>query len=129
MGDLFDIRIEYLDLLEKITASHHSLVKASVYALNHAEDHSDMLHACLMEQFRSGSLNHRMNLMYLLEILATARDGPGVMSASVVVGEEGCVYRLLIEGDLEEIVKLTVPATTGGLVNLPLVKKVSSEIV
>ncbi|GAA5834972.1 hypothetical protein JCM3766R1_002057 [Sporobolomyces carnicolor] len=108
--DPFEIRMQFLTLISRLTSSLASLSKVSVFALKHAQKCSDDIWDCYLDELtHSPSLNHRINMMYLLDLMLD-KEGPKMVNKSSVGGIVGQgSYRALVERDLDKVVDQVVP--------------------
>ena len=102
--------MQFLTLISRLTSSLASLSKVSVFALKHAQKCSDDIWDCYLDELtHSPSLNHRINMMYLLDLMLD-KEGPKMVNKSSVGGIVGQgSYRALVERDLDKVVDQVVP--------------------
>ncbi|KAL7754463.1 hypothetical protein RI367_000444 [Sorochytrium milnesiophthora] len=123
--DPFELRLQFNDLLSRVSASQDSLARAARFATRWAKHH-DVLYDALMEfiptvrirvLFRlvehARSVNDRMNLFYLCDHICMMSLKAGVQDYT------HCVVR-----DLKKIVALVCPPDGMGNVNVPNVRKI-----
>ncbi|GAA6011857.1 hypothetical protein JCM11491_000773 [Sporobolomyces phaffii] len=106
--DPFEIRMQFLTLISRLSSSLPSLSKVSSFALKHAQKCSDDIWDCLLDELsHSPSLNHRINLLYLIDLMLDKEGPPTTRIGAVVVGMGS--YRALVERDLATVVDQVVP--------------------
>lgn len=106
--DPFEIRLEFMGLLERLNATQQALSKTTSFALMYME-HSEALYSCIMERMEKTSIFDRLNLFYLIDTLVN----------STTNGED---YREFIKNDLKTILDLVVPLD--GSLNVKHVTKI-----
>ncbi|KAF8309366.1 hypothetical protein DL93DRAFT_2158452 [Clavulina sp. PMI_390] len=122
--DPFEVRMQFLSLLRKLDATQLSIQKVVSYALRYFSRCGDDLWECVVEECQKGSLNMRINLLYLLDNLCEASlthqaQISSVSDPSSSNGQPAPVsYAQYVARDLGKIVQLVVPEARGGLVNL-----------
>ncbi|KAH9925850.1 CTD kinase subunit gamma CTK3-domain-containing protein [Epithele typhae] len=67
--DPFEVRMQFLTLLRRLDASQTSIKKIVGYALKYFPSCGEDLWDCIMEECQKGSLNVRINILYLLDTL------------------------------------------------------------
>ncbi|KAL5531820.1 hypothetical protein ACEPAF_5383 [Sanghuangporus sanghuang] len=118
--DPFEVRMQFLTLLHRLNASQQSIQKVVSYALKYFSRCGDLIWDCIVEECQKGSLNTRINILYLLDSLCEASRlskasfGPGSTSSSA----SGNLYVDFVARDLSTIVDYVVPSGREGLINL-----------
>ncbi|KAF9519407.1 hypothetical protein BS47DRAFT_1482096 [Hydnum rufescens UP504] len=67
--DPFEVRMQFLTLLRRLNATQLSIQKIVGYALKYFSRCGDDLWECIVEECQKGSLNMRINILYLLDNL------------------------------------------------------------
>ncbi|GAA5923379.1 uncharacterized protein JCM15063_003627 [Sporobolomyces koalae] len=108
--DPFEVRMQFLTLISRVNSSLQSLSKVSHFALRHADKCSDDIWDCYLDELtHSPNLNHRINLLYWLDLVLD-KEGPKVVDKTSVGGLVGQgSYRALIERDLDKVLNQVVP--------------------
>ncbi|GAA5862545.1 hypothetical protein JCM1840_004221 [Sporobolomyces johnsonii] len=115
--DPFEVRMEFISLVSKLTSSVASISKVASFALKHAQKCSDDLWDCYLDEVHHATLNSRINLLYLLDAVLD-REGPKVVVKHAVGGAVGQgSYRALVERDLGKVVDSVVPDSREGVLN------------
>ncbi|GAA5897315.1 hypothetical protein JCM6882_001856 [Rhodosporidiobolus microsporus] len=115
--DPFEIRMQFVALVSRLTSSVPSISKVASFALKHASRASDDIWDCYLDEIASANLNSRINLLYLVDALLD-KEGPKVVSRGAGAGIVGTgSYRALVERDLAKVVKNVVPETREGVLN------------
>ncbi|GEM06279.1 C-terminal domain kinase, subunit gamma, CTK3 [Rhodotorula toruloides] len=73
--DPFEVRMEFISLVSKLTSSVLSISKVASFALKHAAKCSDDIWDCYVDEIAHANLNARVNLLYLLDALLD-KEGP-----------------------------------------------------
>ncbi|KAH8923538.1 hypothetical protein BT69DRAFT_1350092 [Atractiella rhizophila] len=105
--DAFEVRMQFVQALRKLTSRHQDVFKLVSLALKHGPKCGDDLWDCLFEECERASLNSRINMFYALDSLL---DASAALSFPL--------YLTLVKRDLQKLVDLVVPATLDGLLNL-----------
>lgn len=108
--DAFEIRMALVGHLRKLNASQASVRRVVDHLASHASCAGD-LWKCLLQECRKGSLNHRLNILYMLDELISDKGA--------------AVYRAYIAHQLPEIVDMVVPDERNGIINLLATLQVS----
>ncbi|KAI5475364.1 hypothetical protein MNV49_001595 [Pseudohyphozyma bogoriensis] len=103
--DGFEVRMQFLSLLSRLTSSLASIQKVSAFALKHGQSCGDDIWDCLVDECGQVSLNARINLLYFLDTLL---DKQG----------QTMPYKDLVRRDLGKFVEMVVPNSREGLLNL-----------
>ncbi|GAA5962986.1 hypothetical protein JCM3765_006739 [Sporobolomyces pararoseus] len=109
--DPFEIRMQFLTLISRLSSSLPSLSKVSSFALKHSQKCSDDIWDCYLDELtHSPSLNHRINMLYLLDLIID-KEGPQTVhqGARGVNGVGQGSYKVLVERDLGKVVDQVVP--------------------
>lgn len=106
------VRVEFTDMVKKLTASQQSILKACSFALKHRDLH-EILYDCIYDELKLATINARLNIFYLVD---------AICQSSRKINFNG--YQLLFERDLLAIVRLCVPDDPTGSINLSSVSKV-----
>ncbi|EJD08292.1 uncharacterized protein FOMMEDRAFT_101733 [Fomitiporia mediterranea MF3/22] len=114
--DPFEVRMHFLSLLRRLNASQQSIQKVVAYALKYFSRCGEDLWDCVVEECQKGSLNTRINILYLLDslcetsLLSKASFGPSNYNNNLYVD--------FVARDLAMIVDYVVPQSREGLINL-----------
>ncbi|GAA5859640.1 hypothetical protein JCM8547_006175 [Rhodosporidiobolus lusitaniae] len=115
--DPFEIRMQFVSLISRLTSTVPSISRVASFALKHAARASDDIWDCYLDEIASANLNSRVNLLYLLDALLD-KEGPKVVVKGAGAGVVGTgSYRALVERDLSKVVKSVVPETREGVLN------------
>ncbi|KAL7277496.1 hypothetical protein PYCCODRAFT_1447241 [Trametes coccinea BRFM310] len=113
--DPFEVRMQFIALLKRLDASQQSIKKIVGFAMKFFPSCGEDLWDCILEECQKGSLNSRINLLYLLDSLCEAclvsKPPPG--SSQTFASYVDYVTR-----DLRKIVDSVVPEGRQGLPNL-----------
>ncbi|KZT41888.1 hypothetical protein SISSUDRAFT_1069656 [Sistotremastrum suecicum HHB10207 ss-3] len=117
--DGFEVRMQFVSHLRHLNASQQSIRGTVGYALKYFSRHGEDLWDCLLEECQNGTLNSRINILYLLDTLcetclSTFSDYPSSSSSS----SKKPYYLEFVGRDLPKIVNYVVPAGRQGLPNL-----------
>ncbi|GAA6061992.1 hypothetical protein JCM10212_004270 [Sporobolomyces blumeae] len=116
--DPFEVRMQFLSLLSRLTSSVQSQSRVALFALKHASRCSEDVWDCYLDEVgqpdqRDGQgLNHRIDLLYLVDAILD-REGPLLVTS----GRSTATYRTLVERDLDKVVNEVVPESREGLLN------------
>lgn len=123
--DPFEVRIQFLSLLRKLNASQQSIQKIVGYALKFFSGCGEDLWDCLVEECQKGSINNRINILYLLDSLCEAsliaKSHSGALSHD---GSQNSFYVDYVARDLSKVVESVVPEGRQGLPNLMSTKQI-----
>ncbi|KAI9570100.1 CTD kinase subunit gamma CTK3-domain-containing protein [Boletus coccyginus] len=125
--DPFEVRMQFLGLLRKLNATQQSIQKVVGYALKYFSRCGEDLWECIVEECQKGSINHRINILYFLDLLcessllAKAHQPPPAESSSHT---KPSFYVEYISRDLRQIVECVVPVGRQGLPNLTSTKQI-----
>ncbi|KAJ2981029.1 hypothetical protein NUW54_g10926 [Trametes sanguinea] len=113
--DPFEVRMQFIALLKRLDASQQSIKKIVGFAMKFFPSCGEDLWDCILEECQKGSLNSRINLLYLLDSLCEAclvtKPPPGSTQTSAS-------YVDYVTRDLRKIVDSVVPEGRQGLPNL-----------
>jgi hypothetical protein len=70
-ADPFELRLQFSDMLRRLTASTESLSRAARFAAQW-KSHADVLYAVLLESMESAHVNQRLNLFHLCDHICMA---------------------------------------------------------
>ncbi|KAI0653590.1 CTD kinase subunit gamma CTK3-domain-containing protein [Cubamyces menziesii] len=119
--DPFEVRMQFLALLRRLDASQQSIKKIVGYAVKFFSSCGEDLWDCIFEECQKGSLNNRINILYLLDSLCEAcivsKPPPGSNQPS-------SSYVDYVSRDLRKIVDNVVPEGRQGLPNLMSTKQI-----
>ncbi|PWN49526.1 hypothetical protein IE53DRAFT_317475 [Violaceomyces palustris] len=118
--DPFQVRMDFLFMLKRLNASQQSIHKNLAFAAKHSLTCSDDLWECIVSECEKGSLNTRINIIFLLDALFTdeyfASSGLSPL------------YRPLLARDLDHLIDLAVPPQSwDAVLNLGTVKQIVSS--
>ncbi|KAK9449849.1 CTD kinase subunit gamma CTK3-domain-containing protein [Limtongia smithiae] len=109
--DAFDARLKFTELLRRLTASVQSATKCAQFAIKNS-DMSEDLYSCIVEELDKATLNSRINLLFLLEVLCDNCSRTGLED-----------YLEMVKRDLWPIFDKVVPITQGALANVAHARK------
>lgn len=114
--DPFQIRLRFIATLEKLNASQPTIRQALSLVVEHAGALHVELWDCIMDECRKGSLNRRVNLLFLIDSIVTDDTlPPGIR----------ILFAPQLERDLYLLVDLAVPESRwDATLNLPTVRKI-----
>ncbi|KAI5987347.1 CTD kinase subunit gamma CTK3-domain-containing protein [Pisolithus orientalis] len=128
--DPFEVRMQFLGLLRKLSATQQSIQKVVSYALKYFAKCGEDLWECIMEECQKGSINHRVNILYFLDslcetsLLAKSHQPQPVESSSQAKQANHAFYVDYVARDLAQIVECVVPVGRQGLPNLTSTKQI-----
>jgi len=111
--DPFEVRMQFLTLLRRLNASQQSIQKVVTYALKYFSRCGEDLWDCLVEECQKGSINTRINILYLLDSLCETS-----LLSKANAHTPGSLYVDFVARDLAKIVEYVVPDGREGLPNL-----------
>lgn len=116
--DPFQVRLRFVSTLHRVNASLPTIQKALSYIVEHGPSMHSELWECIIDQFRSGSINRRINLLFLIDSIFTDETlSPSVRS----------LFRPYLERDLYTLIDLAVPENRwDAVLNLAAVEKIIS---
>ncbi|KAL7413482.1 CTD kinase subunit gamma CTK3-domain-containing protein [Mrakia frigida] len=113
--DPFDIRMQLLSHLSKLNASQQSIQKVVQFTIKYGARCGEDLWDCIIEECEKGTLNVRINVLFLLDSLC---------ETSLYVGLPDAPYVDYVTRDLSKIVELVVPESREGVLNLLSAKQI-----
>jgi len=129
--DPFEVRMQFLNLLKGLNASQHSIGKVVGYALKYFRKCGDDLWECIEEECQKGTLNTRINILYMLDSLCESSlvaygglqsHSQAHVSTSEIVEsmevQKEPFYIKFVRKDLLKLVDMVVPEGREGLANL-----------
>ncbi|EPT04374.1 hypothetical protein FOMPIDRAFT_1058161 [Fomitopsis schrenkii] len=125
--DPFEVRLQFISLVKKLNASQQSIQKIVGYALKFFASCGEDLWDCVVEECQKGSINNRINILYLLDSLCEtsllAKSHPGSVSSDPNQPHSS-YYVDFVARDLGKIVEYVVPEGRQGLPNLMSTKQI-----
>ncbi|KAI0343453.1 hypothetical protein BDW22DRAFT_1355895 [Trametopsis cervina] len=119
--------MQFLTLLRRLNASQQSIQKVVGYALKYFSKCGEDLWDCVVEESQKGSINNRINILYLLDSLCEAsllaKSQPG-FARSEGISPSSSLYVDYVVRDLGKIVDAVVPSGREGLPNLMSTKQI-----
>lgn len=76
-SDPFEARLQFLQLLRRLTASQQSIQTVVSHAVKYGRKCGADLWDCLIEECGKGNLNARINVLYFLDSLCDPRTAIG----------------------------------------------------
>jgi len=124
--DPFEVRMQFLENLRRLTASQQSIQKVVHFALKFYPSCGDDLWDCLVEECQKGTVNSRINIFYLLDSLCETCLSIKANSSSndKSGGPHGSYYVELVSKDLAKLVEYVVPEGREGLPNLSAARQI-----
>ncbi|KAJ7164634.1 CTD kinase subunit gamma CTK3-domain-containing protein [Mycena crocata] len=122
--DPFEVRMQLLTLLKRLTASQQSIQKVVGFAVKHFPACGEDLWDCIVEQCEKGSINSRINILYFLDSLCETCLLVKSHSSAVGSGPRNNQYVDFVKRDIGKIVECVVPAGREGLPNLTSTKQI-----
>ncbi|KAI6145486.1 CTD kinase subunit gamma CTK3 [Pisolithus tinctorius] len=126
--DPFEVRMQFLGLLRKLSATQQSIQKVVSYALKYFAKCGEDLWECIMEECQKGSINHHVNILYFLDslcetfLLAKSHQPQPAESSSRQANH--AFYIDYVARDLAQIVECVVPVGRQSLPNLTSTKQI-----
>ncbi|THH09643.1 hypothetical protein EW145_g1872 [Phellinidium pouzarii] len=113
--DPFEVRMQFLTLLRRLNAcsSQQSIQKVVAYALKYFSRCGEDLWDCVVEECQKGSINTRINILYLLDALCETS-----LLSKAASGSSSAFYVDFVARDLAKIVEYVIPEGREGLINL-----------
>ncbi|KAM0793474.1 hypothetical protein ACM66B_000916 [Microbotryomycetes sp. NB124-2] len=105
--DPFEVRLQFVTLLSRLSSSLQSINKCTSFALKHAPRCADDIWDCVMEECMRASLNSRINLLYLVDQLLDSQQPPNSQP-----------FLAFANRDLAQLVNNVVPDSKLGSLNL-----------
>ncbi|KIJ51367.1 hypothetical protein M422DRAFT_58899 [Sphaerobolus stellatus SS14] len=120
--DPFEVRMQFLNHLKRLTAAQHSIHKIVTFALKYYSRCGEDLWECILEECEKGNTNTRINILYFLDSLCEKclSSRPPTSSTSKPVK----TYVDYVTRDLKQVVDLVVPDVRSGLLNLMSTRQV-----
>ncbi|KAH8110476.1 CTD kinase subunit gamma CTK3-domain-containing protein [Phellopilus nigrolimitatus] len=111
--DPFEVRMQFLTLLRRLNASQQSIQKVVTYALKYFSRCGEDLWDCIVEECQKGTINTRINILYLLDSLCETS-----LLSKASASSSNAFYVDFVVRDLGKIVEFVVPEGREGLINL-----------
>ncbi|KAG6815377.1 hypothetical protein H0H93_009994 [Arthromyces matolae] len=120
--DPFEVRMQFLGLLKRLSASQQSIQRVVVYAIKNFAGCGEDLWDCILEECQKGTINSRINILYFLDSLCET----SLLAKSRAKGQdrESNLYVNFVARDLNKIVENVVPKGRQGLPNLVSTKQI-----
>jgi len=117
--DPFEVRMQFVHLMRGLNASQNSIHKVVRFALKYFSKCGDDLWDCVVEECQKGTVNTRINILYMLDTLCELSE-VAYSSQSLPPPENGRgpLYVEFVRKDLAKIVDMVVPEGREGLPNL-----------
>ncbi|TBU26534.1 CTD kinase subunit gamma CTK3-domain-containing protein [Dichomitus squalens] len=116
--DPFEVRMQFLALLRRLDASQQSIKKIVGFALKYFSSCGEDLWDCIVEECQKGSLNSRINILYLLDSLCeTCLLAKPHTGAARDTGLSSSSYVDYLSRDLSKLVDYVVPPGQQGMPN------------
>lgn len=114
--DPFQSRLRFISLLHRLNASLPTIQKSLSFLVDHAPTLHAELWECILDECRSGSINRRINLLFLIDAIFTDETlSPTIRS----------LFREYLERDLYTLFDLAVPeGRWDALLNVSAVEKI-----
>ncbi|EKM75758.1 hypothetical protein AGABI1DRAFT_64155 [Agaricus bisporus var. burnettii JB137-S8] len=125
--DPFEVRMQFISMLRRLTASQQSVQKVVGYCVKFAQCGED-LWDCIIEECRKGSINSRINILHFLDslcetsLLLKSRSAPSTSQKEDVTSKG--VFVDYLARDLSKIISYVVPEGRQGLPNLSSTKQI-----
>jgi len=123
--DPFEVRMQFLTLLRRLSASQPSIQKVVGYSLKYYSRCGEDLWDCVIEECQKGDINHRINILYFLDSLCEAcllaKSHPASLGPE---NPNSSLYMDYVARDLARIVEYVVPEGRQGLPNLMSTKQI-----
>ncbi|KAF8525999.1 CTD kinase subunit gamma CTK3-domain-containing protein [Hysterangium stoloniferum] len=111
--DPFEVRMQFLAQLKRLSASQPSIQKTVSFALKYFSRCGEDLWDCIVEECQKGSTNTRINIFYFLDSLCETS-----LASRPSTSSGGNFYVSYVTRDLKKVVDLVVPDGRVGLLNL-----------
>ncbi|KAF5354967.1 hypothetical protein D9756_005617 [Leucocoprinus leucothites] len=122
--DPFEVRMQFITLLRRLTASQQSIQKVVGFSVKFAQCGED-LWDCILEECQKGSINSRINILHFLDSLCETCHLLKSRSGNT---KEGSTPKLpyvdYLARDLPKVIELVVPEGRQGLPNLSSTKQI-----
>ena len=113
--DAFEARLNWIDVLNQVTASQKTIVQATAFAKRHKHVEEELFD-CLLDEMGKASLSQRLNLLTLLDTMAADSQRQEGMDA---------YYVKMIKARFDEIMITAMPKSNPKAdVNRPVVRRV-----
>lgn len=118
MSDPFQVRLQFVSTLHRVNASIPTIQKALSYIVEYGPSMHSELWGCIMDECRSGSINRRINLLFLIDSIFTDETlSPTIRS----------LFHQHLKRDLTLLFDLSIPADRwDALLNVSAVEKIIS---
>lgn len=114
--DPFQIRLQFVSALHRLNASLPTIQKALSFIISYGPSLSPDLWECILDECKAGSINRRINLLFLIDAIFTDET----LSPSIRT-----LFRVHLERDLYLLFDLAVPeGRWDALLNVPAVTKI-----
>ncbi|SJX60499.1 uncharacterized protein SRS1_10125 [Sporisorium reilianum f. sp. reilianum] len=114
--DPFQTRLRFVSSLHRINASLPTIQKSLSFIVDHASHMHTELWDCIIDEFRTSSINRRINLLFLIDAIFTDDTLTPTIRA---------LFRKYLERDLYTLIDLAVPeGRWDALLNVPAVSKI-----
>ncbi|CEH16458.1 CTD kinase subunit gamma CTK3 [Ceraceosorus bombacis] len=123
--DAFSIRLDFLSLLRRLTASQQSIAKLIAFANVHADKARNDIWDCTVGEAEKTNLNARLNILFFIDALLSEENAGSTSqqpaSPSLLPMDEGSMaaagggYHALATRDLKKLLHFTVPDTWQGI--------------
>ncbi|KAF6746797.1 CTD kinase subunit gamma CTK3-domain-containing protein [Ephemerocybe angulata] len=126
--DPFEVRMQFLALLKRLTASQQSIQKVVGFAVKYFPSCGEDIWECIIEGFEKGSINARINVLYFLDSLCetclVVKSQQKAHRSGSSEKRNANLYVDFVARDLTKIVDLVVPQGRQGLPNLVSTKQI-----
>ncbi|TFK26295.1 hypothetical protein FA15DRAFT_667592 [Coprinopsis marcescibilis] len=134
--DPFEVRLQFLGLLERLSASQQSIQRTVSYAVKYFSACGEDFWECILEDVQKGSINARINTLYFLDglcercLLIKSQQRPpsaskaGGGSTATLEKKPDTLYVEFVTRDLSKIIEYVVPEGRQGLPNLVSTKQI-----
>ncbi|PWN92467.1 hypothetical protein FA10DRAFT_300950 [Acaromyces ingoldii] len=118
--DPFQIRLECLSLVRRLSASQQSIQKVVDFAMRHASSAADDVWDCLVSECARAGLNAKLNILFLLDALLLSIVDPvgHAASCNAAQAQASAAYLAMALRDLRKIVDAVVPHDRSDAVRL-----------
>ncbi|SPC65531.1 uncharacterized protein UHOD_00710 [Ustilago sp. UG-2017b] len=115
-ADPFQVRLHFVSTLHRVNASLPTIQKALSTIVEYGPSMHSELWECIMDECKSGSINRRINLLFLIDSIFTDETlSPTIRS----------FFRRHLERDLYALFDLAIPeGRWDALLNVPAVEKI-----
>lgn len=113
--DPFQVRLRFVSTLQRVNASLPTIQKALSFIVEYGVPMHPELWDCILDEFKDGSINRRINLLFLVDSVFT----DDTLSPTI-----RCLFKQHLERDLYTLVDWVVPENRwDAILNLPAVEK------